>query len=239
RSIPFLRRLASRCRPRSSWRRATVATRPTSPSPICGTPARSSPTPTTDSPSRPSTAARRACSSRTSTSGNLRSGCAGCASWRPIRRDSGSRTAITSAAIPGRKSAMTAIEWRVATVAELVEETASARSLVLSVPDWPGHRPGQHVDVRLTSEDGYQAQRSYSIASPPARSEIVLTIERIDDGEVSPFLTEDMRPGDALELRGPIGGYFTWTVGAGHPLQLIGGASGIFPLLSILPPLPP
>src|SRR5262245_7843050 len=114
------------------------------------------------------------------------------------------------------------LPWRVATVVEVIEETARARSVVFSVPRWPGHLPGQHVDVRLTSEDGYQAQRSYSIASPPGRPEIVLTVERIDDGEVSPFLTAEVRAGDELELRGPIGGYFTWTE-TGETLQLVAG----------------
>jgi ferredoxin-NADP reductase len=101
--------------------------------------------------------------------------------------------------------------WRTVDVLAVVPETSRARSVVLRVPDWPGHIPGQHVDVRLTAEDGYQAQRSYSIASPPERAEVVLTVERIDDGEVSPYLTVEARPGDHFELRGPIGGYFTWT----------------------------
>src|SRR4029079_18765755 len=99
-------------------------------------------------------------------------------------------------------------------------ETPTARSLVLAVADWPGHLPGQHVDVRLTAEDGYQAQRSYSIASPPAQRELVLTVERIDDGEVSPWLAGEARAGDRFELRGPIGGYFTWTPSPDGPLQL-------------------
>ena len=121
-----------------------------------------------------------------------------------------------------------------AKVREVVVETPRARSLVLEVGDWPGHLPGQHVDVRLTAEDGYQAQRSYSIASPPERAELVLTVERIDDGEVSPYLVDEARPGDTLELRGPIGGYFTWTAATGGPLQLIAGGSGIVPLMSML-----
>jgi len=119
-------------------------------------------------------------------------------------------------------------------VVEVVEETPRAKSLVLRVPDWPGHAPGQHVDVRLTAEDGYQAQRSYSIASPPESAELVLTVERIGDGEVSPFLTDEARPGDRLELRGPIGGYFTWTAAAADPLQLVAGGSGIVPLMAML-----
>jgi len=126
------------------------------------------------------------------------------------------------------------LPWRSGTVVETIDETPRARSLVLSVAGWPGHQAGQHVDLRLTSDDGYQAQRSYSIASPPERAEIVLTVERIDDGEVSPFLTEEVRPGDVLELRGPIGGYFTWTAGEPDPLQLLAGGSGIVPLMAML-----
>ena len=124
--------------------------------------------------------------------------------------------------------------WRVAEVLEVVTETPRAKSLVLRVPEWPGHAPGQHVDVRLTGEDGYQAQRSYSIASPPERPELVLTVERIDDGEVSPYLTGEALVGDRLELRGPIGGYFTWTAAAPEPLQLVAGGSGIVPLMAML-----
>jgi len=99
---------------------------------------------------------------------------------------------------------------------------------------WPGHLPGQHVDVRLTAEDGYQAQRSYSIASAPAAGSLDLTVEEIADGEVSPYLSEELRPGDRLELRGPIGGYFTWTEANGGPLLLVAGGSGVAPLMSVL-----
>ena len=99
---------------------------------------------------------------------------------------------------------------------------------------WPGHLPGQHVDVRLTAEDGYQAQRSYSIASAPAAGSLDLTVEEIADGEVSPYLSEELRPGDRLELRGPIGGYFTWTEANGGPLLLVAGGSGVAPLMSML-----
>ena len=99
---------------------------------------------------------------------------------------------------------------------------------------WPGHLPGQHVDVRLTAEDGYQAQRSYSIASTPAAGSLDLTVEEIADGEVSPYLSEELRPGDRLELRGPIGGYFTWTEANGGPLLLVAGGSGVAPLMSML-----
>lgn len=126
------------------------------------------------------------------------------------------------------------LAWREAEILDVVDETPTARSLVLAVADWPGHVPGQHVDVRLTAEDGYQAQRSYSIASPPERRELILTIERIDDGEVSPYLAGEARRGDRFELRGPIGGYFTWTAEAGGPLQLIAGGSGLVPLMAML-----
>ena len=126
------------------------------------------------------------------------------------------------------------LAWRVATVREVVVETPAARTLVLDVPDWPGHRAGQHVDVRLTADDGYQAQRSYSIASAPELDVVELTVERLDDGEVSPYLTEEVRAGDQLELRGPIGGHFTWTAGDGGPLLLVAGGSGLVPLMAML-----
>ena len=126
------------------------------------------------------------------------------------------------------------LEWRVATVAEVREETRRARTLVLDVPQWPGHRAGQHVDVRLVAEDGYQAQRSYSIASPPEADKLALTVERLDDGEVSPYLIDVLRPGDGLELRGPIGGYFVWDVAQRGPLLLVAGGSGIVPLMAML-----
>jgi ferredoxin-NADP reductase len=126
------------------------------------------------------------------------------------------------------------LTWQAGTVAELVEETARTRSIVLDLPSWPGHRAGQHVDVRLTAEDGYQAQRSYSIASAPEDGHVVLTVERLDDGEVSPYLVDELRPGDALELRGPIGGYFVWEEPLGGPLLLVAGGSGVVPLRSML-----
>jgi ferredoxin-NADP reductase len=121
-----------------------------------------------------------------------------------------------------------------ARVVELVVETARVTSLVLEVPRWPGHLAGQHVDVRLTAEDGYQAQRSYSIASAPEEEQLVLTVERLEDGEVSPYLVEELRPGDELELRGPIGGFFVWEESLGGPLVLIGGGSGVVPLRAML-----
>jgi ferredoxin-NADP reductase len=117
---------------------------------------------------------------------------------------------------------------------ELIDETADVRSIVLDPPDWPGHQPGQHVDVRLTAEDGYQAQRSYSIASTPEDEHLVLTVQRLADGEVSPYLVGELRVGDELELRGPIGGYFVWNVPLGGPLLLVGGGSGVVPLRAML-----
>jgi len=121
-----------------------------------------------------------------------------------------------------------------ATVVELVAETSRTRSIVLDVPGWQRHRAGQHVDVRLTAEDGYQAQRSYSIGSAPEDEHLVLTVERIDDGEVSPYLVDELRPGDALELRGPVGGWFVWEEDLGGPLLLLAGGSGIVPLRAML-----
>jgi ferredoxin-NADP reductase len=117
---------------------------------------------------------------------------------------------------------------------ELIDETAATRSIVLDLPDWAGHRAGQHVDVRLTAPDGYQAERSYSIASAPEDPHVVLTVERLEDGEVSPYLVGELRPGDELELRGPIGGYFVWEEALGGPLLLLGGGSGIVPLRAML-----
>ena len=116
---------------------------------------------------------------------------------------------------------------------EVIRETPTASTLVLDVPGWPGHRAGQHVDLRLTAEDGYTAQRSYSISSAPGDPPAV-TVERLDDGEVSPYLVDEAQPGDELELRGPVGGWFVWTPDLGGPLQLIGGGSGLAPLISIL-----
>jgi ferredoxin-NADP reductase len=127
----------------------------------------------------------------------------------------------------------TALKWQLGDVAEIVKETPKVASLLLDVPGWPGHRAGQHVDVRLTAEDGYQAQRSYSIASAPEDPRLALTVERLDDGEVSPYLVGELRPGDKLELRGPIGGYFVWE-GDGRPVLLIAGGSGVVPLMSMI-----
>ncbi|WP_272474369.1 ferredoxin reductase [Baekduia alba] len=116
----------------------------------------------------------------------------------------------------------------------MVDETAHARTLALDVPGWPGHHAGQHLDVRLTAEDGYQAERSYSIASAPEDARVALTIERIDDGEVSPYLAGDVVVGDAFEIRGPIGGHFTWRASDGGPVLLVGGGSGLVPLMAML-----
>lgn len=124
--------------------------------------------------------------------------------------------------------------WRVAEVSKIIDETPRVKSLVLDVPGWPGHRPGQHVDVRLTAEDGYQAQRSYSVASEPESAHVMLTVERIEEGEVSSYLAADVQPGDKFELRGPIGGHFVWTVPVGGPLLLVAGGSGIAPLMAML-----
>jgi ferredoxin-NADP reductase len=126
------------------------------------------------------------------------------------------------------------IAWRPAEIREVVRETPSAVTLLLDVPGWPGHRAGQHLDLRLTAEDGYQAQRSYSIASAPEDGEPAVTVERLDDGEVSPYLVDEARPGDRLEIRGPVGGWFVWTADQGGPLQLVGGGSGLAPLMSML-----
>jgi ferredoxin-NADP reductase len=127
-----------------------------------------------------------------------------------------------------------AVVWRYGTVTALIDESPHAKTIELDVPGWPGHAAGQHVDVRLTADDGYQTQRSYSIASAPEDSIFALTVERIDDGEVSPYLTEELRAGDELELRGPVGGHFTWRVDDGGPLLLIAGGSGLVPLMAML-----
>jgi ferredoxin-NADP reductase len=126
------------------------------------------------------------------------------------------------------------LNWQLADVVEIVDETPRVRSLVLRCLHWPGHLAGQHVDVRLTAPDGYQAQRSYSVASAPEDENLLLTVERLDDGEVSPYLARELRPGDQLELRGPIGGYFVWTTSLGGPLLLLAGGSGVVPFRSML-----
>jgi ferredoxin-NADP reductase len=135
---------------------------------------------------------------------------------------------VAGAAVLGR------LTWLVADVVDVVSETARVKTIRFDVPDWRGHLPGQHVDVRLTAEDGYQAQRSYSIASEPDSSRVDLTVERIDDGEVSPYLTDVLQTGDQIELRGPVGGYFVWEPSRGGPLLLITGGSGVVPLVAML-----
>jgi ferredoxin-NADP reductase len=124
--------------------------------------------------------------------------------------------------------------WQIGQVAELVQETPRVASLVLEASEWPGHLAGQHVDVRLTADDGYQAQRSYSIASAPEDSRLAITVERLEDGEVSPYLVGELKVGDKVELRGPIGGYFVWRAVELRPLLLIAGGSGIVPLMAML-----
>ncbi|GAA0617831.1 oxidoreductase [Kribbella sandramycini] len=126
------------------------------------------------------------------------------------------------------------LSWQVATVADVRRETATARTIVLDVPEWPGHLAGQHLDVRLTADDGYRASRSYSIASAWSGGQIELTVEEVEDGEVSPYLVEVLKPGDPLELRGPVGGWFVWRPEQEGPVQLIGGGSGVVPLRAIL-----
>jgi ferredoxin-NADP reductase len=124
------------------------------------------------------------------------------------------------------------LTWLAASVAGAVVETPRVRTLELGIPGWPGHRAGQHLDVRLTAEDGYQAQRSYSIASAPGDG-VALTIERLDDGEVSPYLVDEVRDGDQIEVRGPIGGYFVWDGDEPEPVLLVAGGSGVVPLVAM------
>jgi ferredoxin-NADP reductase len=126
------------------------------------------------------------------------------------------------------------LTWQVGTVTEVRAETSSARTVVLDVPDWPGHLAGQHLDVRLTAEDGYRASRSYSIASAWTGTTIDLTVEQVPDGEVSPYLVEVLKVGDPLEVRGPVGGWFVWKPEQEGPIQLIGGGSGVVPLMAML-----
>jgi len=135
---------------------------------------------------------------------------------------------VAGAAVLGR------LTWLVADVVALVSETPRVKTIEFDVPGWPGHRAGQHVDVRLTAEDGYQAQRSYSVASAPDETRVELTVERLEDGEVSPYLTDELRPGDRIELRGPVGGYFVWEPSQAGPVLLVGGGSGVVPLMAML-----
>ena len=134
---------------------------------------------------------------------------------------------MAGAAVLGR------LTWRQASISEVKPETPRVKTIGLDVPGWPGHRAGQHVDIRLTAEDGYQAERSYSLAAPPNGERVELTVENVDDGEVSPYLTEEARPGDELELRGPVGGYFVWEPDTPNPVLLVGGGSGVVPLMAM------
>ena len=133
-----------------------------------------------------------------------------------------------------RAAALGRLAWTLGEVAEIVHETPRVASLYLNVPDWPGHLAGQHLDVRLTADDGYQTERSYSIASAPEEPRVAMTVERLDDGEVSPYLVGELKVGDKLELRGPIGGYFVWRASESRPLLLIAGGSGVVPLMAML-----
>jgi ferredoxin-NADP reductase len=126
------------------------------------------------------------------------------------------------------------LTWQVADVAGVAAETPRVKTIAFDVPGWPGHRAGQHVDVRLTAEGGYQAERSYSIASAPDGTRVELTVVRIDDGEVSPYLADELQPGDQIELRGPVGGYFVWEPAQGGPLLLVAAGSGVAPLMAMI-----
>ena len=135
---------------------------------------------------------------------------------------------MAGTALPGR------LTWQVAEVVEVITETPRTKTIVFDVRGWLGHQAGQHVDVRLTAENGYQVERSYSIASAPDETRVELTVERLDDGEVSPYLTDELRPGDRIELRGPVGGYFVWEPPQGGPVLLVGGGSGVVPLMAMI-----
>jgi ferredoxin-NADP reductase len=126
------------------------------------------------------------------------------------------------------------LNWQAAEVVDTAVETPRVKTIAFDVPGWPGHRAGQHVDIRLTADDGYVAERSYSIGSAPSAARVELTVERLDDGEVSPYLTDELRPGDTIELRGPIGGYFVWEPSQGGPLFLVAGGSGVVPLMAMI-----
>jgi ferredoxin-NADP reductase len=134
---------------------------------------------------------------------------------------------MAGAAVLGR------LTWHAATADEVMDETPRVRTIVLDVPEWPGHRAGQHLDVRLTADDGYQASREYSIASAPGEP-VAITVERLEDGEVSPYLTEELMVGDRFEVRGPVGGYFVWDGDAGGPLLLVAGGSGVVPFRAMV-----
>jgi len=135
---------------------------------------------------------------------------------------------LAGAAVLGR------LGWRTASIAEVRPEAPRVKTIALDVPGWPGHRAGQHVDIRLTADDGYQAERSYSIAAPEDGERVELTVEEVDDGEVSPYLTAEARAGDELEIRGPVGGYFVWDADYPGPILLVGGGSGVVPLMAMI-----
>ena len=139
---------------------------------------------------------------------------------------------MARAAVPRRLGER--LKWRAATLVERRPETSAATTLVLDVPDWPGHLAGQHVDVRLTAEDGYSAQRSYSLASAAAGDRVELTIQRVEDGEVSPYLVDELTAGEAVELRGPVGGWFVWRSEQPEPVLLVAGGSGVVPLMAMI-----
>jgi ferredoxin-NADP reductase len=138
------------------------------------------------------------------------------------------RAAVSGGLTRGR------LGWRVAHLVDRRDETPTAQTLVLKAPDWPGHLPGQHVDVRLTAEDGYRAERAYSLATPGDGDRVELTVQRVPDGEVSPYLIETLAIGDPIEIRGPVGGWFVWRPGDTAPVLLIAGGSGIVPLMAML-----
>jgi ferredoxin-NADP reductase len=135
---------------------------------------------------------------------------------------------------PARRVGSRRLSWRVARLAAVREETATARTLLLDVPGWPGHLPGQHVDVRLTAPDGYSTQRSYSLAAPADGDRVEMTVQRVPDGEVSPYLSQVFSVGDGVELRGPVGGWFVWRHGDAAPVLLVAGGSGIVPLMAMI-----
>ncbi|HKB28898.1 MAG TPA: FAD-binding oxidoreductase, partial [Candidatus Limnocylindrales bacterium] len=154
---------------------------------------------------------------------------------RPEPEPPGPAPALAAASTPSIAPATPRVAWQLATVKAVHDETPTVRSFTLGLDGWDGHKPGQHVDLRLTAEDGYSVERSYSIASEPERrGEIDVTVEEIPGGEVSPFLREVVVVGDRLEVRGPIGGYFVWEAALGGPLFLIGGGSGVVPLMAMV-----
>ncbi len=146
----------------------------------------------------------------------------------------GAEVAVETPANAGPPTGRRPVQWLPVLLQSARMETRLARTLVFDVPGWAGHAPGQHVDVRLTAESGYTAQRSYSVASPSAQDQLELTVQRVPGGEVSTYLTETMRPGDRLEIRGPLGGWFQWTSQLRGPVLLVGGGSGVVPLMAML-----